>query len=81
MSIGIWQVLLILLIVVMIFGAGKLPTVMGDLAKSIKSFKAGIKSDDEPPPPPPPAPPPQTIPIDPAPAAAPTAKRDEQASS
>ncbi len=77
MSIGIWQILLILLIVVMIFGAGKLPTVMGDLAKSIKSFKAGIKSDDEPPPPPPP----QTIPIDPAPAAAPTAKRDEQASS
>ena len=46
MSIGIWQILLILLIVVMIFGAGKLPTVMGDLAKSIKSFKAGIKSDD-----------------------------------
>ena len=80
MSIGIWQILLILLIVVMIFGAGKLPTVMGDLAKSIKSFKAGIKADDEPPPPAPAAPP-QTIPIDPAPAAAPTAKRDEQASS
>ena len=33
MSIGIWQILLILLIVVIIFGAGKLPQVMGDLAK------------------------------------------------
>lgn len=80
MGIGIWQIVLILLIVVLIFGAGKLPTVMGDLAKSIKSFKAGIKADDEPPPPAPAAPP-QTIPIDPAPAPAPTAKRDEQASS
>lgn len=77
MSIGIWQIVLILLIVVMIFGAGKLPTVMGDLAKSIKSFKAGMKTDDEAPP----APPQSTKPIDPAPVEAPTAKRDEQASS
>ena len=30
MSIGIWQVLLILVIVLIIFGAGKLPQVMGD---------------------------------------------------
>ena len=55
MSIGIWQILLILLIVLIIFGAGKLPQVMGDLAKGVKSFKAGLK-DDEPPPPPPPPP-------------------------
>jgi sec-independent protein translocase protein TatA len=47
MSIGIWQVVLILLIVLIIFGAGKLPKVMGDVAKGVKSFKSGLKDDDE----------------------------------
>ncbi len=47
MSIGIWQVLLILVIVLIIFGAGKIPQVMGDVAKGIKSFKSGLKDDDE----------------------------------
>ena len=50
MSIGIWQVVLILVIVLIIFGAGKLPQVMGDVAKGVKSFKSGLKDDDEPPP-------------------------------
>lgn len=54
MSIGIWQVVLILLIVLVIFGAGKLPKVMGDVAKGMKNFKAGLKDDDDPPPPVPP---------------------------
>ena len=36
MSIGVWQVILILAIVLIIFGAGKLPRVMGDLAKGVK---------------------------------------------
>lgn len=48
MSIGFWQVILILVIVLIIFGAGKLPKVMGDLAKGVKSFKSGMKDDDEP---------------------------------
>lgn len=47
MSLGIWQVVLILLIVVIIFGAGKLPAVMGDVAKGMKNFKSGMR-DDEP---------------------------------
>src|SRR5690606_14065340 len=47
MSIGIWQVLIILLIVLVLFGAGKLPRVMGDMAKGIKSFKAGLKDDED----------------------------------
>ncbi len=47
MSIGIWQVVLILLIVLIIFGAGKLPRVMGDVAKGIKNFKSGLKDEDE----------------------------------
>ena len=45
MSIGIWQVVLILMIVLIIFGAGKLPRVMGDVAKGIKSFKSGMKDE------------------------------------
>ena len=45
MSIGIWQVVLILAIVLIIFGAGKLPQVMGDIAKGVKSFKSGLKDD------------------------------------
>lgn len=52
MSVGIWQIVLILLIVLIIFGAGKLPKVMGDLAKGVKSFKTGLKDDDPVPPPP-----------------------------
>jgi sec-independent protein translocase protein TatA len=47
MSIGVWQVILILLIVLILFGAGKLPRVMGDLASGIKNFKKGMKEDDE----------------------------------
>lgn len=47
MSIGVWQVILILLIVLIIFGAGKLPKVMGDVAKGVKNFKQGMKDEPE----------------------------------
>jgi sec-independent protein translocase protein TatA len=47
MSIGIWQVVLILLIVLILFGAGKLPKVMGDVAKGVKNFKSGMRDDIE----------------------------------
>lgn len=47
MSIGIWQVVLILMIVLILFGAGKLPKVMGDVAKGVKSFKAGMRDDPD----------------------------------
>jgi sec-independent protein translocase protein TatA len=39
--------LVVLAIILIVFGAGKLPRVMGDFAKGIKNFKAGIKDDDE----------------------------------
>ena len=39
MSIGIWQVVLILVIVLIIFGAGKLPQVMGDVAKGVQELQ------------------------------------------
>ena len=47
MTIGIWQVVLILVIVLILFGAGKLPKVMGDVAAGVKNFKKGIKDEDE----------------------------------
>jgi sec-independent protein translocase protein TatA len=47
MGIGVWQIVLILAIVLIIFGAGKLPKVMGDMGKGIKSFKAGINEKEE----------------------------------
>lgn len=47
MSLGIWQILLIVLLVLLIFGAGKLPNVMGDLAKGVKNFKKGLDEDDD----------------------------------
>ena len=48
MSIGFWQIILILLIVLIVFGSGKLPKVMEDLAKGIKSFRDGMNLDDHP---------------------------------
>lgn len=47
MTPGPLQILLIIVLVLLIFGAGKLPRIMGDLAKGIKSFKGGLKDDDE----------------------------------
>lgn len=47
MSVGIWQLVLILAIVFILFGAGKLPRVMGDLGKGIRAMKEGLKGEDE----------------------------------
>lgn len=41
-----WHWIVVLLIVVILFGAGKIPRVMGDVAKGIKSFKAGLKDEE-----------------------------------
>ncbi len=45
MSLGISELLLILVIVFVLFGAGKLPQVMGDIGKSIKNLKKGLKEE------------------------------------
>lgn len=47
-SFGIWHWAVVLAVVLIIFGAGKLPNVMGDLAKGIKNFKSGMKDEDRP---------------------------------
>ena len=46
MSIVIGELLLILVIVFVLFGAGKLPQVMGDIGKGIKGLKKGLKDED-----------------------------------
>ena len=44
-GLGHWEIILILIIVLIIFGAGKIPKVAGELAKGIKSFKQGLKDE------------------------------------
>ncbi len=45
---GPWELIIILLIVVMIFGAKRIPEIMGGVGKGIKSFKKTMEMDDEP---------------------------------
>jgi sec-independent protein translocase protein TatA len=52
MGLGVFKLLLILIIVFVIFGAGKLPQVMGDIGKGIRSLKEGLQGDDKKPEPP-----------------------------
>lgn len=47
-GLSIWHWLIVLAIVVLVFGAGRLPNVMGDLAKGIKAFKANMKDEETP---------------------------------
>lgn len=44
---SIWHWLIVLAIILLLFGRGKIPTLMGDVAKGIKSFKAGMKEEPE----------------------------------
>ncbi len=45
MSIGIWQIAIVVILVVLLFGRGKISSLMGDVAKGIKSFKKGMASE------------------------------------
>jgi sec-independent protein translocase protein TatA len=45
MSIGIWQIAIVVILVVLLFGRGKISILMVDVAKGIKSFKKGMASD------------------------------------
>ena len=47
MSIGIWQIAIVVILVVLLFGRGKISSLMGDVAKGIKSFKNGISENPE----------------------------------
>ena len=43
MSIGFWQIAIVVVLGVLLFGRGKISDLMGDVAKGIKSFKKGMK--------------------------------------
>ena len=45
MSIGIWQIAIVVILVVLLFGRGKISSLMGDVAKGIKRFKNGMATD------------------------------------
>lgn len=47
MSVGPLQIVLILLVVLIVFGAGKLPKVMGDIGKGVKNFKKGLNDNTD----------------------------------
>ena len=48
MGLSTTHLLILLLVVVLLFGSGKISTLMGDVAKGIKSFKKGMQEDDTP---------------------------------
>jgi sec-independent protein translocase protein TatA len=47
MSIGFWQIAVVVVLVVLLFGRGKISDLMGDVAKGIKSFKKGMSDSPE----------------------------------
>ena len=44
---SIWHWMIVLVIVLLLFGSGKISNIMGDVAKGIKSFKKGMKEEDD----------------------------------
>ncbi len=44
---GLFQILIIALIVLVLFGRGRISEMMGDFGKGLKNFKQGIKGDGE----------------------------------
>ena len=47
MSIGFWQIAIVVILVVLLFGRGKISDLMGDVAKGIKSFKKGMSDNPD----------------------------------
>ena len=45
-SLSIWHWMIVLMVVLLLFGTGKVSTLMGDVAKGIKSFKKNMAEDD-----------------------------------
>ena len=45
MGVSFWQIAVVVILVVLLFGRGKISSLMGDVAKGIKSFKKGMSTD------------------------------------
>ena len=43
---SIWHWVIVLVVVLLLFGSGKISGIMGDVAKGIKAFKKGMKDED-----------------------------------
>lgn len=52
MGLSIWHLLIVALVIIVLFGRGRISEMMGDFGKGIKSFKEGIKEEDDKPLPP-----------------------------
>jgi len=46
MGLSFWHLLLVLVVVLILFGAGRLPKVMGDIGKGVRSMREGLKGDE-----------------------------------
>ena len=44
---GPWELIIILVVVLIVFGAGKLPQVLGQMGKGVKAFKDGMQDDEK----------------------------------
>lgn len=47
MSLGPWQLIIIALVILVLFGRGRISEMMGDFGKGIKSFKEGMSEQDK----------------------------------
>lgn len=47
MGLSLPHILLLLVVVLILFGAGRLPKVMGDMGKGIRAFKKGLSEEDK----------------------------------
>ena len=47
MSIGFWQIAIVVILIVLLFGRNKISDLMGDVAKGIKSFKKGMSENPD----------------------------------
>ena len=48
MSLGPWQLIIIAIVILVLFGRGRISEMMGDFGKGIKSFKKGMNEEDKP---------------------------------
>ncbi len=46
-GLGFWEIAIIVFVILLLFGAKKIPELMGGLGKGIKSFKEGVKPEGE----------------------------------
>lgn len=48
MGFSVWQLLIVAVVILVLFGRGKISEMMGDFGKGVKSFKQGIADEDKP---------------------------------